>query len=131
MKYAKTALAFVLSFSILGGLAFAQMMGPPPSIKARAFAAARAGQPVQIVVRVRSLKRSALRAEILDKKTDSDYQATGNNVELFFPQNTRIIMGTISDISPGAVLSVTAVATKPKKADVKKVVVITQYVKVH
>ncbi len=131
MKYTKTFLAFVLSFLILVGLALAQMMGPPPSISAKEFAAARIGQSVQIVVRVKSLKRSALHAEILDKKADSDYKATGSTVDLYFPEGTPVIMGRKSDVAPGAVLAVSAVATKPAKADVKKVVVLTQYVKVH
>ena len=112
-------------------MAAAQMMGPPPSLSAKDFAGVSAGQPVSIVVRVKSLKRTTMRAEILDKQTEGDYRATGTEVELYFPQSTQIIMGTKSDVVRGAVLAISAVATKRAMADAKKAVVITQYVKVH
>lgn len=104
--------------------------GPPAPMTAQQLAASLPGQNVQIEVRVRTSDRSAVTGELLQRETDALSKATGKTVELYLPDGTPVIMGSVSQIVPGAVLFVYGVVTKPNHVDVKKVIVVTQYVKV-
>lgn len=95
------------------------------------FAGVAAGDQVQIVVRVVAVNRAKVAAELLDRKTDSDYVTTGKRVNLVCPDGVSFVMGSAGDIAPGAVLFVYGVATKPYRADVKKVVVLSKFITVH
>lgn len=105
-------------------------MKPPIPMTAAQFSQAVAGAPVQLAVRLTSRERNVLRAVILDRRDDTHYRATNNAVELFFPVQTPVVMGSDADLQPGAVLFVNAIATTPGHADVKRATVITAYVKV-
>ena len=122
--YAALALAFAA-----GAPAVAQMKPPVPMTPAQ-FAGASPGASVQIVVRVVTVDRSKVAAELLERKTDSDYVVTGKRVHLVCPDGVTFVMGGAGDIAPGAVLFVDGVATKPYRADVKKVVVLTKFITV-
>jgi hypothetical protein len=110
----------------------AQMMGhnPPIPMTLEQFAKATPGQSVQIAVRIISIKRSTLYAELLQHETDTVSKATGKHVQLYFADGTPVVMGTAADITPGAVLYVYGVVTKPYNVDVKRAVVDTKFVKV-
>ncbi|MGC1380371.1 MAG: hypothetical protein WA814_05035, partial [Candidatus Baltobacteraceae bacterium] len=105
-------------------------MAPPTPLTAAQFAASPSGQNVILVVRVNSLKRTALDAQLLERVNDATYKATQENVALYLPAETPIVMGSMDDVKPGAVVFIYGVATTPHHADVKKVVVVTPYVKV-
>ena len=94
------------------------------------FAASHAGQSVQIAVRVQRVDRTTVTGELLQHETDTLSKATGKGVTLYLPDGTPVIMGSASDIGPGAVLFVYGVVTTPNHVDVKRVVVDTKYVKV-
>jgi hypothetical protein len=120
-------LTLLLALSTPPGLS---AMEPPIPMTPTEFGRAMTGQPVTIVVRVTGFKRTALVADLLARQSDSDYKATRTSVNLYFPQDTPIIMGSSSDIKPGAILFVYGVATTPGHADVKKVVVVTSFIRV-
>ena len=106
-------------------------MGPPPiPMSLTQFSRAAIGQSVQITVRVRRAERSTLYAELLARQTDALSKDTGKQVVLFFPDDTPVVMGSLSDVVPGAVLYVYGVVTKADHVDAKRVVVVTKYVKV-
>jgi hypothetical protein len=126
MKYlACFALAF---FAITAG-AGAQM-GPPIPMTAAQFESSSTGQNVTLVVRVTRFSRTALDAELLERVNDSLYKTTGKSVVLYVPAETPFVMGSMSDLKPGAVVFTYAVATTASHADVKKIIVVTQYVRV-
>lgn len=112
--------------------ASAQMSQTPPRPMSPAdFAQASIGQSVQIAVRVQRVDRTTLYAELLERETDTLNKATGKQVVLYFPDGTPVIMGSVSDVAPGAVLFVYGVLTKAGHVDAKRVVVDTKYVTVH
>lgn len=113
-------------------IVLAQMMmhGPPTPMTAQQLASSLPGQSVQIEVRVQKSDRASVTADLLQRETDALSKATGKTVELYLPDGTPVIMGSISQVVPGAVLFVYGVVTKPNHVDVKKVIVVTQYVKV-
>lgn len=129
MRYAWSTLVLVAALVPPATPAFAQM-APPTTLTAREFSAVSAGAPVQLAVRVDSLQRTALRAELLDRKSDARYAATGRHVELFLPDDTPVVMGALRDVHPGALLFISGVATTKRHADVKKITVVTTYVTV-
>ena len=94
------------------------------------FSGAQAGQPVQLVVRIDNINRSAIHAEILERKSEGVYKATRKHVTFYFADGTPVVMGGAADLKPGAVVFVYGVATKKDNADVKRVVVMTRYVQV-
>ncbi|HEY6325322.1 MAG TPA: hypothetical protein VIW73_02255 [Candidatus Cybelea sp.] len=120
---------FVLASVAAAGAARAQM-APPIPMTAAQFASSAAGQSVTLVVRVDRLARESLDAELLERISDALYRPTGKRVSLYLPAETSFVMGSMSDLKPGAVVFVYAVATTAAHADVKKVVVVTPYVKV-
>lgn len=94
------------------------------------FENAATGSAVDLAVRVASIKRDDVRADLLERLNETTYKVTGTSVDLFDPADTPIVMGSRSDVKPGAVLFVSATATGRDSADVKKIVVITSYVSV-
>lgn len=115
-----------LGFAAFPALVAAQMHAPTPMTKAQ-FESTPAGSPVQLVVRVTALQREALQADLLAQIDASHYKPTGTRLNLYFPAQTPILMGSAGDVKPGAVLYVYAVATSRDRADVKKAVVVTPY----
>jgi hypothetical protein len=111
------------------GVARAQM-GPPIPMTPAQFEASSTGQSVTLVVRLDRLARTSVDAELLERVDDSHYRATGKRVALYLPAETSFVMGTMSDLKPGAIVFVYAVTTTAAHADVKKVIVVTPYVKV-
>lgn len=91
------------------------------------FESAPTGSNVQLMVRVVSLKRDTLHADLLAQVDSSHYKTTGTQVDLYFPADTPLMMGGSADVKPGAVLYVYAVATMRDRADVKRAVVVTPY----
>ncbi|MDB5043501.1 MAG: hypothetical protein JWN27_4227 [Candidatus Eremiobacteraeota bacterium] len=110
--------------------AVAQMQ-PPTPLSASEFASAAVGSRVSIAVRVDARARSTVRAELLDRETDERYRATGARVELYQSDGTPVVMGTPADVKPGAVAIVTAVVTGKRRADLKRIIILTPYVSVH
>ncbi len=94
------------------------------------FESAVTGSPVQILVRVESANRSTVRGELLARVDDSTYARTGASVELYLPADAAYVMGSSSDVKPGAAIFVYGTATTHDRADVKRVVVVTPYVTV-
>ena len=123
----------VITALILAGLtnatAAAQMHGPPPMTKAQ-YENAVTGSNVNLVVRVTAANRATLTAELLEPVTETSYKTSGTTVKLFYSSDTPIVMGSQSDVKPGAVVFVFAVATGRDTADAKKFVVMTPYVSV-
>jgi len=126
MKHA-TLLSLILA--ALTASAAAQMRAPEPMTAAQ-FASSTAGQAVNVTVRVNRSARTELDCELLDRVNDGLYKGTGKRVELYLAAETPIVMGSMADLKTGAVIYVEGVATTAWHADVKKVVVITPYVKV-
>jgi hypothetical protein len=118
-----------LLLTLLAAPAAAQMQPPIPMSPAE-FSNATAGQSIKLVVRVAAVKRTALSVELLNRENDSLYKATGKIVSLYLPEDTPVIMGSLADVKPGAVLFVYGTATTPDHADVKKLVAVGAYVKV-
>lgn len=110
----------------------AQMMGhtPPVPMTAQQFSQAVAGQNVQISVRVTSMRRSTLFAQLLEHQTPTIAKPSNTRVELYYAGGTPVVMGTSRDIVPGAILFVYGVITRPGHVDVKQAVVDTRFVKV-
>jgi hypothetical protein len=129
MKYLYTLAVSTAIWAV--ALPVLAQMGPPPiPMSPTQFSGAAIGQSVQIAVRVQRVERSTLYAELLARETDTLSKATGKQVVLFFPDGTPVIMGTASDVVPGAVLYVYGVVTKAGHVDAKRVVVDTKYVTV-
>jgi hypothetical protein len=119
------------TFAVISVPALAQMgHGAPVPMSPAEFAQANSGQSVQIEVRVRSVSRSTLDAELLARQTESVAKTTGKIVTIFFPDGTPVVMGAASDVSQGAILFVSGVLTKPGHVDAKRVVLVTKYVTV-
>lgn len=117
---------------VLLAILVAQMMGghQPVPMSPQEFAATHAGQNAQVEVRVQQVDRTAITAELLQHETDTLSKNTGKTVTLFLPDGTPVIMGSASDIVPGALLFVSGVVTAPNRVDVKRVVILTKYLKV-
>jgi hypothetical protein len=108
----------------------AAQMQPPTPLSANEFASAAVGSRVSVAVRVDAHVRSTVRAELLDRETDERYRATGARVELYQSDGTPVVMGTAADVKPGAVAIVTAVVTGKRRADLKRIIILTPYVSV-
>lgn len=115
--------------AFLAAPAVAQMK-PPTPLTAAQFAQAVPGQTLVLAVRVTSRRRDTLSADLLERRDDAHYRVTGTTVELYYPNDTPVVMGSDADVKPGAVLYVHAVATTRGHADVKSATVVTQYVSV-
>jgi hypothetical protein len=126
MKY---ALCLALAGALATGTALGQM-GPPIPMTAGQFANSTSGQDVILAVRVDTLARTTLDAELLERVTDSRYRATHKRVVLYLAAETPFVMGSIADVKPGAIVFVYGVTTTAWHADVKKVVVVTPFAKV-
>ena len=122
---AMTLIGFALAAAPL-----AAQMKPPTPLTAAQFAQAVPGESLVLAVRVVSRERDAVRGEILERRDDAHYRATGATVELYYPKETPVVMGTDGDVKPGAVLFVHAVATTRGRADVKQATIVTPYVSV-
>jgi len=120
---------FVLAMAAAADVARAQM-APPMPMTAAQFASSTTGQSVTLAVRVDRLARESLDAELLERVSDALYKPTGKRVSLYVPVETSFVMGSMSDLKPGAVVFVYAVTTTAAHADVKKIIVLTPYVKV-
>lgn len=105
-------------------------MRPPIPMTAAAYASAHRGQSIHLLIRVESRRRSQLQGEILDRRTDSLYTQTGKRTELFFSDDTPVVMGSQSDVVVGALVFVDGILTSRNRADVKKAVVVTRDVTV-
>ena len=123
------AFVVALLFAIPALWAEAQMRAPVTLTSAQ-FAGAPPGQPVKLVVRLDSVRGSTLEAEILARRSESAYAPSGAHVELTYGADVPIVMGAASDIEPGAVLFVDAVASSAGRARAKRFVVVTRYVSV-
>ena len=132
MKHLRSLLTGCVLVVSLCANAVAQMAGhaPPVPMTPAQFAAASIGQNVQIAVRVDTVKRSTVLANLLAHETDSLSKDTRERVTLYLPSDAPVIMGTASDVVPGAVLYVFGVLTKPGNVDVKQLVIDTKYMKV-
>ena len=130
MKQIFKATAAMLAFAATPMAAPAQMMHAAPPMTASAFFAARGGTKASIVVRVIARSRTSLRAELLERKADKVYTASGRRVELYVARDTPVAMGTADDVRPGAVVVVDCVVTGPGRADAKQLVPITRYAKI-
>jgi hypothetical protein len=126
MKYA----LFLALAGALSATAADAQMGPPIPMTASQFANSTSGQDVILAVRVETLARTKLDADLLERVTDSRYRATGKRVVLYLAAETPFVMGSIADVKPGAIMFVYGVTTTAGHADVKKVVVVTPYAKV-
>jgi hypothetical protein len=122
-------IAIALAGLITTAPALAQMKPPAPMTAAQ-FSQSVAGQSLVLAVRVTGRDRDTVHAGLLARRDDSHYVATGTPVELYFPADTPVVMGTDADVKAGAVLFVDAVATTRGHADVKRVTVITPYITV-
>jgi len=112
------------------GVLLAQMMAPPPAMNEAAIARARAGERLNLVVRVDSFSHHTIAGHVLDRVTDSSYTLTKSTMAIYAPGDTSFVMGSPDDVRRGAVLYVYAVATKPQAADATKIVIVTPYVTV-
>jgi hypothetical protein len=123
-----------IALALIGCVATAapalSQMKPPTPLTAAQFAQAVPGQTLVLAVRVTARERDALRADLLERRDDSHYRNSGTSVELYYPQDTPVVMGSSADVKTGAVLFVHAVATTRGHADVKQVTVVTQFVTV-
>ena len=103
-------------------------MRPPIPLTVSQFHSVVAGTPVVLAVRVVSRIRDDVHAEILERIDDADYKATGQIVDLYYPQDTPTAMGSESDVKAGAIVFVHAVATTRDRADVNRATIVTPYV---
>jgi hypothetical protein len=117
---------------VLLAILVAQMMGghQPAPMSLQEFASTHSGQNAQIEVRVQKVDRTTVTAELLQHESDTLSKATGKTVTLYLPDGTPVVMGSAGDIGPGALLFVNGVVTAPNHVDVKRVVVLTKYLKV-
>lgn len=126
----KTFIAASFAALLASTVPAAAQMQPPTPLSASEFASAAVGSRVSLAVRVDARVRSIVRAELLDRETDERYHATGVRVELYQAGGTPIVMGTPADVKPGAVAIVTAVVTGKRRADLKRIIILTSYVSV-
>lgn len=126
----RSIVAFVLAVCTLMAVPANAQMKPPTPLTATQFGQAVAGQSLVLAVRVTSRQRDTLYADLLERRDDAHYRASGTTVELYYPPDTPLVMGSDADVKPGAVLYVHAVATTRGHADVKSATVVTQYVSV-
>jgi hypothetical protein len=118
-----------LGVALLTSPALSQMKAPVPMTRSQ-FGHALTGQSIAILVRVVAFKRTSLSAELLDRESDSVYKATGKIVDLYLPEDTPIVMGSVPDIKPGAAVFVYGVATTQGRADIKRIVILTSYIRI-
>lgn len=111
-------------------LAEAAQMGPPIPMTSQQLTHTARGGSVELVVRIESIQRQIVSAMVLDRKTDTEYATSKVHAQLDVPEGTPVVMGTLRDLVPKAIVYVTGVVTRPSTVDVKKVVVLTLYVKV-
>lgn len=128
MKY--FAKLVVLAVALQMPLAAVAQMRPPIPMTQAQFARAVPGQNVTIAVRVDSVTRTDVRAQLLERINDTLYANTKRNVRLFVADGTPVVMGSAEDVKPGAVLFVYGVSTARDRADAKRLVAVTQYVTV-
>lgn len=126
----KRILSIVFVLIAASSAAATAQMHSTPAMTVREFSSTASGQPIQVAVRVESLNRTALHAQMLERRSEGVYASTGKRITLYFPDGTPVIMGSAADIAPGAVLFIYGVATKHGEADVKRVVVMSRYVQV-
>jgi hypothetical protein len=126
----KHALALAVAVYLVVGAPVSAQMKPPTPMTAAQFAQSVPGATVTLAVLVTGRTRDTVHAELLARRDDAHYAATGTKVELFFPEDTPVVMGSVADVQKGAVLFVYAVATTRGHADVKKATVVTSYVTV-
>lgn len=87
-------------------------------------------EEVKVVIEVTSAVAPDLRGALLDKQTETLYRRSGRGAEIVWDADTKIVMGKVADIHPGAVIHVTGTAVAGKKIKARQIVILSGYVKV-
>lgn len=132
MKYICTALVALglLFFAALPTNAQMMGMGAPTAQTAQAFRSARAGSAITLALRVETVSRTTLRAQILNPAGGKKYVATRDRATLYFNADAPVIMGTHDDVKPGALVIADVIVTQAGRGDIKRVVVLNSYMSV-
>lgn len=98
---------------------------------ASAFAAAKTGTPIKLVVSVDRLTADGgFAAEILDKGVNDTYSHSGTHVAFHVPANAKFLMGGRNDLKPGAVLQVNGQIADARRLAVSEIVVLNGFVRI-
>lgn len=122
-----------LFLSVLAALApfgASAQMAPPIPMTSTQFTNSSKGSSIQIVVRIDSVARQTIKATVLNRQTDTQYTVSKVSVQVYLADGTPVVMGNLSDVSPGALIFVNGVVTDPLRADIKRIVVLTKYLTV-
>ena len=125
------------TLALLAGLAMwrtadrAMKMKSSPTAGPGQFAALKPGEAAKVVLEVTySTSATNLQGTLLEKKTETVYQRTGQSVEVAFDDKTPVVMGKAADIHPGAVIHVSGAVNASQVLEAKQIVILTGYVKV-
>lgn len=128
MKYFATLA--VIAIALQTPLAAVAQMRPPIPMTQAQYSRAVPGQNITIAVRVDSVNRTDVHAQLLERVNDTLYTNTKRNLRLFVADGTPVVMGSAADVKPGAVLFVYGISTARDRADAKRLIAVTQYVTV-
>lgn len=133
MKYLITALlAASLSFSATLSTSAQMMgMGAPTAQNAKAFRGAHPGAAITLALRIQTVSRSTVTAQILDPQGGKNYRATRERATLYFSSDAPVVMGARDDVKAGALVIADVIVTKAGHGDLKRVVVLNSYMSVH
>jgi hypothetical protein len=86
-----------------------------------------AGAEAKVIVR---LDDAELDAHLLAGQGEGPYRATGRTLKLTVADGASVIMGSLADLTPGAVVQVEGVMSGESSLAAKKLVILTRFVKV-
>lgn len=131
MLIAVLALAVVAAL-VIPGLLLRSMTKMPQSTSISELKATALGSPVEVVIMVNSVAAGdRATGQLLQANADRTYRRMPNVIRIIRSESTRIMMGTLSDIRPGAIIAVRGSRTKEASTvDASRIVILTGYARI-
>jgi len=100
------------------------------SASAVQFSKLSAGDTAKVVLELTRATSDTLDGVLLDPQSQTAYSRTATAVHVSFDSSTKVVMGTTSELQPGAVVHVTGTLAKDRAIQAQQLVIVTAYAKV-
>jgi hypothetical protein len=135
-KTVRPGVIFLLAFLAVLSLAFVwRGVGRMLTMRTQAastseFAALTNDAEAKVVLEITEAPPEHIRGKLLERKDETHYSRTAENVDATWNKQTAIVMGKAEDIKPGAVVHVTGKMAADHSVEARQIVVLTGYVQV-
>jgi hypothetical protein len=123
------ALAALSAVFVSRGAMKAMKMKPEAANNSQ-FAQMKPNEAVKVVVEVTDTAEENIRGRILNRKDDTHYVRTEDELDIKWNAATSIVMGRTADLHQGAIVHVTGTVAADHSLQARQIVILTGYVQV-